>query len=191
MLLYLIRHADPIYETDSLTDRGKLQAEALSKRLAKTGLDRIFCSPLGRAKDTAEYTCKLLGLEKTIEEWAREVHVSKMESEVELVKANGEAFLERLGYKREGNAYRILKNNTERVALFCHAAFIIVWLSDMLNIPLNVVLDSFTVTHTGITVIEFPDNLNSITIPRLLCFSDVSHLYAENLDLLHCNKTEL
>ena len=33
MLLYIVRHGDPIYETDSLTERGKLQAEAVGKRM--------------------------------------------------------------------------------------------------------------------------------------------------------------
>ena len=34
MLLYIIRHADPIYNPDTLTTKGKLQASALAKRLA-------------------------------------------------------------------------------------------------------------------------------------------------------------
>ena len=35
MLLYIVRHGDPIYNPDSLTERGKLQAAALGKRLAR------------------------------------------------------------------------------------------------------------------------------------------------------------
>ena len=33
MLLYIVRHGDPDYSTDSLTQRGKLQAEAVGKRI--------------------------------------------------------------------------------------------------------------------------------------------------------------
>ena len=44
MLLYIVRHGDPIYETDTLTDRGRLQAEAVGKRIARTKVDRIFSS---------------------------------------------------------------------------------------------------------------------------------------------------
>ena len=191
MLLYIVRHADPIYETDSLTDRGKLQAKAVAKRLQKSSIERIFSSPLGRAKETADYTCKLLGIEKSIEDWTREVNINKMESEAIFVKENGEAFLERLGYRKENAAYRILNNNQERIALFCHGAFIIVWLAELLRVPLNIMLDSFTVTHTGVTVIEFPESPSGITVPRCLCFSELSHLYSENLDLLHDNRIEL
>ena len=73
MLLYIVRHGDPIYETDSLTERGKLQAEAVGKRMFDARIDRIFSSPMGRAKETADPACRLLGIEKTIEEWAHEI----------------------------------------------------------------------------------------------------------------------
>ena len=39
MLLYIIRHGDPDYTTDSLTQRGILQAEAVSKRLFDSKID--------------------------------------------------------------------------------------------------------------------------------------------------------
>ena len=73
MLLYIVRHGDPIYETDSLTERGKLQAEAVGRRIANSGIDRIFSSPMGRARETAEPACRMLGLEYTVEEWTHEL----------------------------------------------------------------------------------------------------------------------
>ena len=54
MLLYIVRHGDPDYSTDSLTQRGKLQAEAVGKRIFEAKVDKIFSSPMGRAKQTAE-----------------------------------------------------------------------------------------------------------------------------------------
>lgn len=48
MLLYIIRHGDPIYVTDTLTERGRLQAEAVGKRLAYEGVDRFFFVPVRR-----------------------------------------------------------------------------------------------------------------------------------------------
>jgi probable phosphoglycerate mutase len=73
MRLYIIRHADPNYETDSITEDGHLEAAALAKRLAVHGFDRIYTSPMGRAKATMEYTAKLLGMEHAIEPWTREL----------------------------------------------------------------------------------------------------------------------
>ena len=73
MLLYIVRHGDPDYKTDSLTERGVLQAEAVGKRIAASGIDRIFSSPMGRARMTAEPACRLLGLECHIEDWTHEI----------------------------------------------------------------------------------------------------------------------
>ena len=75
MLLYIVRHGDPDYPTDSLVPRGVLQAEAVARRLEKVGIDRIFSSPMGRARQTAEPLCRLLGKDYTVEEWAKEITV--------------------------------------------------------------------------------------------------------------------
>lgn len=72
MLLYIIRHGDPIYNPDSLTELGKIQARAVAKRLAKNGIDKIYSSPLIRAQQTAEPTSILLKKEVNIEEWTSE-----------------------------------------------------------------------------------------------------------------------
>ncbi len=73
MLLYIIRHGDPIYVTDTLTERGRLQAEAVGRRMYDARIDRIFSSPMGRARETAAPACRLLGLQAEIEEWAHEI----------------------------------------------------------------------------------------------------------------------
>lgn len=73
MILYIVRHGEPDYEKDCLTEFGKKQAEAVGRRLAKAGVDRVFSSPMGRAQETAAPLCRMLGLEYGIEEWAREI----------------------------------------------------------------------------------------------------------------------
>lgn len=73
MLLYIIRHGEPIYGPDTLTPRGQAQAQALSKRFALHGLDRIYSSPMGRARETAQPTAELLGLPVEILPWTREI----------------------------------------------------------------------------------------------------------------------
>ena len=72
MLLFILRHGDPIYNPDSLTPKGHLQANALAKRFAVNGLDKIYSSPLIRAQQTAQPTCDILGLPMQIEEWTSE-----------------------------------------------------------------------------------------------------------------------
>ena len=70
MLLYIVRHGDPNYEVDCLTERGKLQAEAVGKRIFDSGINQIYSSPMGRARETAAPACRLLGLDCQIEEWS-------------------------------------------------------------------------------------------------------------------------
>lgn len=234
MLLYIIRHGDPDYATDSLTEKGILQAEAVGKRMFNAGIDRIFSSPMGRAKQTAEPACRLLGKEYTVEEWAheigREMYVEfpdgkhramgylpnirflengnifrPYEDYKELypfnectvatahdyIWENGKAFLERLGYKEENGLFRILQPNNEKIALFCHAAFAKSWIAQLLHVPQHIMWGGFSISHTGVTVLEFPNYEGGFTSPRCLCFSDLGHLYAENLPLHHNNRVLL
>ena len=72
MILYYVRHGDPIYNPDSLTELGHKQADALSKRMSLYGLDEIYASSSMRAQMTAEPTAKALGKEVKLLDWMRE-----------------------------------------------------------------------------------------------------------------------
>jgi len=72
MIFYYVRHGDPIYDPDSLTELGHKQAAALAKRFALYGLDKVYSSPSTRARQTAQPTCDALGLEMKICDWADE-----------------------------------------------------------------------------------------------------------------------
>ena len=73
MIIYLVRHGDPDYANDTITPKGHKEAEAVSKRLASVGLDKIYSSPLGRAIATMKYTADLLKMPYGIEEWTKEI----------------------------------------------------------------------------------------------------------------------
>ena len=60
MRILLIRHAEPDYTVDSLTSKGRVEAELLSRRLVHYNIRDFYVSPLGRAKDTAVYTLEKL-----------------------------------------------------------------------------------------------------------------------------------
>jgi probable phosphoglycerate mutase len=235
MLLYIIRHGDPIYETDSLTPRGVLQAEALARRLAVNGLDEIYSSPLGRAKLTAKPTADVLKLDINIEEWMNEglawkelsvidengqknwffgcpnykllndgdalrpdwynhteaAKSSTAKSGYERIQAASDEFIQRLGYKREENVYRILTPNQKRIAAFCHHGFGTAWLSHLLSIPPLVFWASFNICHTGITIIEFENYEDGMTSPKCLVHSEMSHLYEARLPMEYSNFIKL
>ena len=73
MLLYLIRHGEPDYTTDTLTEEGWNQARLVADRLVVSGIDEIHASPMGRARQTAAPTAEKLGLPIIIEPWAYEL----------------------------------------------------------------------------------------------------------------------
>lgn len=61
MRILIIRHGDPDYEKDSLTQKGWHEAELLADKMENTDVTAFYVSPLGRAQDTASVTLKRLG----------------------------------------------------------------------------------------------------------------------------------
>lgn len=61
MRILLIRHGEPDYAHDSLTEKGFREARLLSDRLVKESIDDFYVSPLGRAQDTIRPTLERLG----------------------------------------------------------------------------------------------------------------------------------
>ena len=51
MRILLVRHAEPDYARDSLTPKGRREAELLSRRLCRLDVKAFYVSPLGRAQD--------------------------------------------------------------------------------------------------------------------------------------------
>lgn len=72
MILYYVRHGEPNYEHDCLTEKGKLQAEAIAKLLKQLHVDKVYASTMGRATETAMPTAKECNLPIIPCPWARE-----------------------------------------------------------------------------------------------------------------------
>ena len=72
MKLLIVRHADPDYSIDSLTETGWKEAALLAQRLKREDVKAFYCSPLGRARDTASLTLKAMEREAEILPWLRE-----------------------------------------------------------------------------------------------------------------------
>ena len=62
MRIVFVRHGEPNYEKDCLTETGKMQADAAAERLKEEGISEIWSSPLGRAAETAAAASRVLGL---------------------------------------------------------------------------------------------------------------------------------
>ena len=58
MKLIFIRHGEPDYINDCLTENGRKEAKALAMRIKDWNVTQFFVSPQGRAQETASYSLK-------------------------------------------------------------------------------------------------------------------------------------
>ena len=72
MEIVFIRHGDPNYELDALTEKGILEAKALIPRIEKINADYYYVSPLGRARQTAQIAIERIDKEAKVLDWLRE-----------------------------------------------------------------------------------------------------------------------
>ena len=75
MKLLIIRHGDPDYYVDSLTEKGWREAECLSKELSRMEVTDFYVSPYGRAKDTASLTLQKMNRTAAELPWLKEFDI--------------------------------------------------------------------------------------------------------------------
>lgn len=78
MRILIIRHGDPDYEIDGLTEKGKREAALLAKRLEKEDITAVYCSVYGRAMATIAPTLEKKGMSAEYCEWLREFNYTKV-----------------------------------------------------------------------------------------------------------------
>lgn len=235
MLLFYVRHGDPIYNPDSLTPLGHRQAEAVAKRLCLHGVDKVYASSSNRAILTSQPTCEMLKTEPEILDWCNEGYawndfafenknglktwcfymqdyIEKFASAevrdlgerwyehpyfadrnfkggIERIKRETYAFLADLGFEfdAEKGMYKSSLRGNKRVALFAHQGFGLLFLSAVLAIPYPTVCTRMDMTHTGVTVFEFPEK-DGYVLPKALTLSNDSHIYCEGLPTKYNNE---
>lgn len=73
MKLIFIRHGDPDYANNTVTSKGKREAELLAERMAQwKNITDIYCSPYGRAQDTLKPALLKMDRTATTLDWLRE-----------------------------------------------------------------------------------------------------------------------
>ena len=72
MQIVMIRHGEPNYVEDTLTPKGFDEAVALAKFLKRFSFTKFYCSPMGRARDTASPTLSLLDRRAQVLDWLHE-----------------------------------------------------------------------------------------------------------------------
>jgi probable phosphoglycerate mutase len=227
MLLFYIRHGDPIYSPDSLTPLGQEQAKALAKRLLLCDIRRVYSSPSTRARMTAQPFCDLTRMDMTICDWADEglagrdffLHTDEghgwcfqipamvqrfntpavrnlgarwyehpdlagytFERGVKRVDEAVDGFLLSLGLRhdRENARFEVVGESPERVALFAHQGFGMLFFSSLLDIPYPFFCTHFDFGHSSMTVVNF-ERQGDYVYPKVLQLANDSHLYREGL----------
>lgn len=158
MRLIIVRHGEPDYEHDSLTEKGWREAELLSKRLCETDVTAFYSSPLGRAEATSKPTLEKLGRTAEILPWLQEFPACRIDektgeaifmwdilpeewtakkeyydrdrwleektvalgngkAEYERVASGLDALLAKHGYVRDGELYRVERENRHTCAV--------------------------------------------------------------------------
>ncbi len=189
MKIYLVRHGETDWNlqkrwqgtTDiELNETGIAQAEKLAKRFDEYNIDAIYCSPLGRAKKTAEVVQQNKNLPLFVKEDLKEVIlgewegstfeevVSKYKKEFELWEGNHK---EQIGfgvenyYDLQQRAFNVLQEICDEakgdVLVVTHGAWIRALVCKIMCIPLEHRL-YFDVDNTSITTVEYKKSKFSI-----------------------------
>ncbi len=228
MRMILIRHGDPDYQKDGLTEKGIREAQLLSERTVHwKGITDIFCSPYGRAQKTAAYTLEQMGREAVTLPWLHEfdhfindpvtgrhgvpwdlmpaywteipeMYDKKGWRETEVYRSNPsilpaydevcenlDKLLSSYGYKRYHNYYKtdhaeLPATQDTTIVCFCHLGIILVMLSHLLSISPAVLLHSFYIAPTSVTVLATEERVPGIASFRVQVLGDTSHLRAGN-----------
>ena len=83
MKLLIIRHGDPDYAADSVTEKGARKVEMLAERLSRLDIHTFYVSPLGRAQRTAAPTLQRLHKDAVTLPWLREFQAPVQDPETD------------------------------------------------------------------------------------------------------------
>ena len=75
MNILIIRHGEPDYANDSITERGADDARRLAAIIDRYHIDEFYVSPLGRARATIQPSLDRLGVQAEVLPWLREFSV--------------------------------------------------------------------------------------------------------------------
>lgn len=209
MKLILIRHGDPDYANDSLTDLGHRQGAGLEEVFQQIHLDALYRSPMGRARLTAEYVGRGAGKGAVVLDWLHELDGNYQDSlwawnqhgvdlfaqAADLAPSNWagrtvygkhmapvseafyqqfDAFMNGLGYQRDGERYRVLSSKDIVLAFVCHAGVIQTLLAHLLNIPLPICYSQLAVDPSSQSVLMMEEK-DGYGVFRMTRLNDMSH----------------
>jgi broad specificity phosphatase PhoE len=179
--------------TDSpLSPRGRLEAQLTAAALKTRPIKNCYCSPLGRARETALIICKPLGIKPVILEDLREYDFGWLEghryftppassssifiklkslARLYLAGLSGES-LANIRHRAKSVWQYLLEQDLDDVDLIItHGFFINIFFQEMMQATPGWKRKIFDVSACGLTEIELAENQ-----PKILRLNDTSHL---------------
>ena len=102
---------------------------------------------------------------------------SHLAGRVTLVEEGIDAFLADLGYTREGEYYRVTKEDEHKtIAIFSHAGSSSAAIAHLMNIPFMQFCGYLHPDFTSISVISLPNRIGEKVIPRAVLLCDSRHI---------------
>ena len=198
--LYLVRHGATALSAEDrfsgavgvdLSDEGRWQAERLAERLAHEGICAAYCSPLGRAVQTAEALARPLGLDPQPRDGLREISHGRWEglsrAEVEarfpgeyeaweadpftFAPEGGESGVVVLARALPVLREIVVRHENDRVLVVSHKATLRLLLSSLLGFDARGYRDRLDQAPACLNVVDFKDPVRA----RLMLFNDTSH----------------
>lgn len=98
-----------------------------------------------------------------------------------------DAWLDSLGYRREGDYYRVMEERPyQTVALFGHGTAFATAFSHLFNLPLPQVIGLLYIDYTCITVVELPNKAGELVFPKLVS-TDAHHIAGLEVENIYGN----
>lgn len=197
--LYLLRHGESDWnlsgkvqgsKDSELTEKGISQAESAGERLKVENIGSIYASPLKRAKLTAEVVGEKIGVSSKVEQDFQEMCFGHWEGRL-LKEVQGDYGDEFMLWKKKPHEFKVegseslievqsrmlsaietikKTDDSENVLVVSHGTAIKAMVLGLLGIDLSK-YGNFSVSNTGITMIEFGD-YNTV----MRYFNDTGHL---------------
>lgn len=101
---------------------------------------------------------------------------NKMVADVQKIAIDTDAWLETLGYKREGKYYRALGNTDRTIAAFGHGGASAAILAHMFNLPFPFTSSIMGPDYTAVTVIDLPNRTDVLVSPHFELLGDARHI---------------
>ena len=174
MEIPLIRHGDPDYVNDCLTDTGRKEANCLADALVGQAIEHIYVSPMGRARETCGFTADRTNVSPVILDWLAERPIIR--AGLYLWEAPGETFLRSTEDGSHFDWFNLRDTipegleQSERIRRGFDAL-----LADVLHGPLPMIFISLEIHPTGVTSLRMIEH-NHLAHFKATAINDLAHL---------------